>query len=150
MGAMHCRTEWTEGMSFRNDIRGHQFYLDAKADHGGADKGPTPKEILLAGIAGCSGMDVVSLMKKMRQNFTSFHITSETNTTEGHPSIFDKVIVEYHIVGENLSNEKIADAVHKSMTKYCGVSAMISKASPIVYKVFVNGAMVEEAEAKFW
>lgn len=149
MGAMQCKTEWVQGMTFQNDIRGHQFKLDAKSEHGGQDSGPTPKEILLAGIAGCSGMDIVSLLKKMRQNFSSVRIETKTNTTEGYPSIFDKVEVEYYIVGEGLASDKVADAVKKSMTKYCGVSAMISKASPIVYKVFVNGQLVDEAAAQF-
>ena len=150
MGAMECKTVWQEGMNFKNDIRGHQFVLDAKSDHGGQDAGPTPKEILLAGIAGCSGMDIVSLLKKMRQPLAALQIETKTTTTEGaHPVIFARVDVEYHATGDGLDAAKVADAVKKSMTKYCGVSAMISKASPIFYKVFVNGQLADEAPAIF-
>lgn len=146
MSQINCTTTWTEKLAFDTRIRTHSFFMDSKFNS--FDKGPTPKELVLAGIAGCSAMDVISLLHKYKQPVLHFHIDTETNTTEGHPAVFDKVMVKYYCKGD-LDVEKLKEAVHLSMTKYCGVSAMISKACDIFYEVYLNETLVDQNKAQF-
>lgn len=146
MSHMTCTTTWTEKLSFDTQVRSHQFFMDSRINS--FDKGPTPKELVLAGIAGCSAMDVISLLHKYKQPVKHFHIESETDTSEGHPSVFTKVTLKYRLEGE-IDADKYKEAVHLSMTKYCGVSAMISKACPIFYEIYLNGQLIHHDRAQF-
>lgn len=137
-------------MSFTGTVReSHPHVLDAKADFGGQDLGPSPKEYLLSAIAGCSGMDVVSLLKKMRVEFASLNITAEAETVDTHPKIFKQVDLKFILTGENIDLEKVKKAVDMSLTKYCGVSAMVAKASPIHYEILINQELKVSGEAHF-
>lgn len=150
MGHMACETKWIEGMRFESNIRGHQLTLDAAKESGGTNQGPTPKELLLSSITGCSGMDVISLLKKMRQPVTAFQMQSKTHTTEGHPAVLAEVHVTFSVTaGEGAEPEKVIKAVTSSMTKYCGVSAMIAEICPIYYSVELNGKEIYKDQAKF-
>lgn len=148
MGHMACQTKWVGDMGFESQIRGHKVLMDTKADFGGKDQGPSPKEILLASICGCTGIDVVSILKKMRVNLQSCSVDAETDTTSGHPSIFDVVKLKFNVHGE-MKPDQVLKSVTLSMTKYCGVSAMIVKASNIDYEVFLNGQKIGEGRADF-
>lgn len=143
---MTCTTTWTEKLAFDTQIRSHQFFMDSKLNS--LDKGPTPKELVLAGIAGCSAMDVISLLHKYRQPPTRFYVESETDTTAGHPSVFSEVRVKYFCEGE-VSADKLKEAIHLSMTKYCGVSAMICKVCEIHYEVYLNSTLIQQDKAQF-
>lgn len=149
MGRVECQTKWLGGLGFESQIRDNKLVMDAKVEAGGKDQGPTPKEILLASICGCSGMDVVSILQKMRLNLISCEVNAHTETTAGYPSIFSEVKLHFHVSGSDIKEEQVMKAVRLSMTKYCGVSAMIVKASPIVYEVFLNGSKVGEGHADF-
>lgn len=148
MGQIQCQTKWIGGLGFEAQVRGHKFIMDAKSEVGGKDQGPTPKEFLLASICGCSGMDVASILTKMRLKVDSCEVLAQTETTAGHPSIFATVHLQFVIQGE-VKAEQAMKAVTLSMTKYCGVSAMVVKASPITFEVSVNGAKVGEGVANF-
>ncbi|MEK2645654.1 OsmC family protein [Bdellovibrio sp. BCCA] len=149
MGHMECRTKWIGDMGFESHIRTHKFTMDAKTEVGGKDQGPTPKELLLASICGCTGMDVASILKKMRVNLLSCDVNAQANTTHGYPSIFEEVKLQYQIEGSDIKPEQAMKAVTLSMTKYCGVSAMVSKASPMTYEVILNGSKIGEGKADF-
>jgi putative redox protein len=150
MGQMACKTKWEEGMRFQSTIRDHKLVMDAAEDFGGSNKGPTPKELLLSSITGCSGMDVISLLKKMRQPVTGFEMEAKTHTTEGHPSVLAEVHVVYSITaGAEAEEEKVIKSVTSSMTKYCGVSAMVAEICPIHYSVVLNGEEIYKDQAKF-
>lgn len=149
MGHMACQTKWTGDMGFESQIRDHKVPMDAKSDFGGKDQGPSPKELVLAGICGCTGMDVVSILKKMRVNLQSCDVNAETDTTEGHPSIFTTVELQFRLQGPDVKPEQAMKAVNLSMTKYCGVSAMIVKASPIRYQVYLNDLQIGEGQSQF-
>ncbi len=149
MAHMQCQTKWQGGLGFESHIRQHRLRMDTKAESGGKDQGPSPKEVLLASITACSGMDVVSILQKMRVNLVSCEVNAETDTTPGYPSIFAKVLLKYQIEGSDIKAEQALKAVSLSMTKYCGVSAMVVKASPMSYEVFVNGNKVGEGVAGF-
>ena len=140
-----------EGMQFEATIRDHKFQIDAKVEHGGKDTGPNPKELLLSAIMGCTAMDVASLMRKTRVEFDSFEVRGDAEPTEKgtHPIIYKKVDIIYSVKGQNVELEKVKKAVELSMTKYCGVSAMVSKAAPIFWKIEINGEIKADGEAKF-
>lgn len=125
------------GIAFRG-ISGtnHEFIMDTpNADSGGQNKGATPKEYVLAGLAGCTAMDVVSIMKKMKIEFSAFAVDAVTTTTNDHPKTFDKIILKYIVHGQNIDREKVLQAINLSMTKYCGVSAMLSKSASIHHEL---------------
>jgi putative redox protein len=149
MGQMQCDTKWQGGLRFSTKIRKHQFMMDSISDPQSQDAGPTPKELLLAGICGCTGMDVASILAKMRLQIDSCEVSGQTETTESHPSIFKEVHLQFLIAGPQIKAEQAMKAVVLSMTKYCGVSAMVAEASPILYEVVLNGQKVGAGKADF-
>lgn len=150
MGQVKCQVRHIQGLSFVAEWPGQKLFLDAKKESGGQDLGPTPKEVLLAGILSCSGMDVASLMKKYKIVFRSFHLSAETETKKSHPAVFEDVRIRYEIIADgDPDREKIVEAVKLSMTKYCGVSAMVYKVSPLKYSVFLNGEEIGLGQAEF-
>ena len=146
---MQASVTWKGKMAFQSQIREHQSLLDAKQDHGGENQGPSPKALLLASIIGCTAMDVVSLMNKMRVDFNDFEVLAEADTTEDYPKVFKQVNLVYRVNGSAPDLAKIQKSVQLSLTKYCGVSAMISKVSPIVYTITINGENVATGQAYF-
>lgn len=139
--------QWNEKMNLTAESEGNTVSMDAKAPLG-AGAAMTPKHLLVAGLCGCTAMDVIALMKKHKQNLTSFTIDADVTTTESHPMVFSKVELLFKLDGE-LDIAKVLEAVTLSQTKYCGVSAMLSKAFPITYRVIANGEDVGRGEAVF-
>lgn len=128
-------TTFIENMSFDSVIDGHTIRLDTGVAAGGNDSGVSPKKLLLSGLAGCTGMDVVSLLRKMRVAFSDFSIVTEADLTTGHPKVFAKVSIDYRIKVAEGDKDKMEKAVHLSKERYCGVSAMLAKNSPIDFKI---------------
>ena len=126
---------WLSDMSFEGDVNGHKVYLDAAAQHGGKNMGPRPKPMMLLALGGCTGMDVVSILRKMRVEFESLNIRVEGNLTEEHPKHFDKMKVIYEFKGDNLPLEKLQKAVDLSKERYCGVSANYRESMDLEYEV---------------
>jgi putative redox protein len=117
-------TKWLEDMSFESEIDGHKIIIDAKPEVGGKDRGPRPKQMMLAALGGCTSMDVISMLKKMRVDVKSLNVIVEGELSEEHPKRFLKMHVIYEVEGENLPMDKIQKAVNLSEEKYCGVSAV--------------------------
>ena len=117
-----------ENMAFEADVNGHKIVLDAAEAVGGENRGPRPKPFLLTALAGCTGMDVVSILKKMRVVPEAFNVIVEGDLTEEHPRQFYKMNVIYEFKGKDLPLEKLKKAVSLSEDRYCGVSAMFKKA----------------------
>lgn len=147
--AVSAQTHWIQGIGFEVEVRGHHVFTDGKKEVGGKDRGPTPKEYVLAGLCGCTGMDVVSLMKKYKVDFKTFDVSAETEQTKEHPVQFTTIQVKFEVTGESLDPELIKKSVELSMTKYCGVSAMLSKAVPIHYDIYVNQQNIHSGKAQF-
>jgi putative redox protein len=140
--------EWKDGMAF--DVAsgsGHSVRIDARVEGGGADSGPRPKELLLGALAGCTAMDVISILRKMRQPVRAFRVRAEGEETEEHPKAFRAIDLTYEVEGDGLDAERIAHAVALSEWRYCGVSAMLRPAVEIRVKILVNGAEVAEEPA---
>ncbi len=129
---------WVDKMAFDVDINGHHITLDGSPELGGENRGPTPKPLLLASLAGCTGIDVVSILNKMRVDVEGFSISVSAHQTEYHPKIYDKIYVTYKFKGQDLPMEKLEKAVKLSEEKYCGVSAMLKKAGLIEYEIKVE------------
>ena len=115
----------------------------------GEDTAITPKQMLVAAICGCTGMDVVALLKKYRQPLSKFEIEAEASVTEGaHPIVFKEVQLIFKIDGA-LEKKKVLEAITLSQTKYCSVSAMLSKSFPIHYTVQLNSEVIGAGSAQF-
>lgn len=127
--------QWNDKMSFNTEINGHKITLDAAGDVGGEDKGPRPKQMMLLSLAGCTAMDVISILKKMRVEVDDFHVKVEANHTEEHPKHYDKMHVIYEFKGKNLPEEKIQKAVNLSEERYCGVSHVYKKALELTSEI---------------
>ncbi len=149
MGQMQCDTQWIGGIGFEAKVRGHKFIMDSTGDYEQQDRGPSPKELLLASICGCSGMDVVAILQKMRVDLTTCQVLAKTETSSGYPSIFTEVKLQFLIQSPNVKIDQAIKAVTLSMTKYCGVSAMVVNSSPITYEIFVNGEQVGSGRSDF-
>lgn len=121
----HITTKWLGNMAFEsNNPSGHSLKIDIAKEDGGDSSGFRPKALMLSSLAGCSGLDVVSLMKKMKLEVDEFTIETIANLTNEHPKYYDKVIVEFHFHGKNLQEKKLQRAVDLSVEKYCGVMEM--------------------------
>jgi putative redox protein len=134
---MNLTTEWKGNMEFSVKTEsGHNMTLDASEQSGGYDKGVRPKELLLVGLSGCTGMDVVSILKKMKVENYSFEIEVDYEKTTEHPVIYSKINLVYKFkIADDQYKDKIEKAVKLSQDRYCGVSAMLKKASEITYEI---------------
>ncbi len=128
-------TRWLENMSFETEINGHKIIIDADSDVGGEDLGPRPKPFMLAALGGCTGMDVVSILKKMRVDFKSLNVRVEGGLTTEHPRRFYKMHVIYEVEGKDLPLDKIKKAVALSEETYCGVSAVYKEALELTSEI---------------
>ena len=133
---IECR--WLENMAFEAEVNNHILVMDADEMSGGKDLGPRPKALTLVSLAGCTGMDVISILKKMKVKPKEFHISVEGELTEKHPMYYEKIIVSYHFKGKDLPEDKLKRAVGLSQEKYCGVSAMLRKGTEVVYEIVID------------
>lgn len=145
---MNIGIQWTKNMQFTATHSNSTLVMDAKAPIGKGE-GFTPKELVVLGMAGCTGMDVVAMMKKFKQEIQSLTIDANVETsTSGHPAVFTKATLIFNVTG-NVDSEKLIDAVRQSQTQYCGVSAMLVKSFPIDYQVILNETKIASGEARF-
>lgn len=131
-------TAWAGKMKFDTEVNGHHIILDAAEEVGGENAGPRPKALMLSALAGCTGMDVVSILKKMKVEPEYFNIKIEADLTEEHPKVYSKVHIIYEFKGKDLEIEKLQKAIELSQEKYCGVSAMYKKAMEVSYEIVIN------------
>ena len=130
-------SQWISGLEFEADIDGHKITTDAPIASGGQNRGPSPKKILLAALAGCAGIDVVTILKKMRVDIEKCNISVEADMVEDHPKYYEKMHVIYEFTGKNLPMAKLEKAVNMSSGTYCGVEALFKKAIPITSEIRV-------------
>ena len=133
-----ANASWEEDLSFEIDLQGHRFKIDSDAEFGGKDRGPRPKALLLAGLAGCTGMDVASILGKMRMPWDSFRLEVDADSSKEHPVVYTDITVRYIFTGGELDRTKIEKAVKLSREKYCGVAAMLGKTAELHYEILLN------------
>ena len=119
---------WTDNVAFEADMDGHKVIIDATEEVGGSDLGPRPKKLMLTALAGCTGIDVIMILKKMKVVPETFNVIVEGELTEEHPKYYNKMKVIYLFKGKGLPMDKLEKAVKLSETKYCGVSAVYRQA----------------------
>jgi putative redox protein len=112
------------GMSFKTDIKGHDVVIDLDKAGGGNDLGTSPKILMLVSLAGCTGLDVVDILNKMRVTFSDFSIKVNAHHTDVDPKIYDDVKLTYTVKVKKEDEDKVEKAVTLSLDKYCGVSEM--------------------------
>ncbi|MBX5476246.1 MAG: OsmC family protein [Clostridia bacterium] len=142
---MKVELQWQSGLLFdaRTDRVSRPFPVAGSSDPAaGEPAGPTPKELLLVALAGCTGMDVASILEKMKEPVRSLRVTAEGEQTDEHPRVFKFFHIVYEVEGEGLSPDKVMRAVTLSQERYCGVSHMLKKAAPVTFEVRVNGTVV--------
>lgn len=123
------------GMNFTADINGHKIEIDTDESRGGKNIGTRPKVLMLASLAGCTGLDVVGILNKMRVNFSDLSLKVDAHLTDEEAAIYDKVTVNYTIKVAKVDEPKVEKAVKLSQEKYCGVTKMFEAFAKVSYKI---------------
>ena len=145
---MKILMSWKEAMSFVAQSDSNTVSMDAKSPigHGTA---MTPKELVAAGLGGCTAMDVVALLKKHKQIYKTLDVEVDIESTTGvQPAVFKQADIKFSVTGD-INSQILLDSVILSQTKYCGVSAMLVKAFPIRYSVYLNNEKIGEGQSHF-
>ncbi|MGC3979553.1 MAG: OsmC family protein [Paludibacteraceae bacterium] len=129
------KTEWKGNMAFETELNGHKLTVDASEEVGGHNLGPRPKVLLLNALSACTGMDVVSILKKMRVHFSNLNIYVDADVAEQDPKYYTRMHVVYEFTGKDLSLEKLQKAVRMSEETYCGVGALFRKAIEVTSEI---------------
>ena len=129
---------WKDNMAFEAEVNGFKITLDADQAVGGENLGPRPKALTLVSLAGCTAMDVISILRKMRVEPAYFNVEVEGELTEEHPKYYKNIHLRYIFRGDDLPMEKLEKAVNLSQERYCGVSAMLTKAAEITHEIVVE------------
>ena len=110
---------------------GHTITLDVPAEEGGENQGPTPMELLLMSLAGCTGMDVISILRKQRQQVSKYEVKVHGSRAESHPKVYIDVTVKHIVTGHHIDPQSVSRAIELSSTKYCSVSRTVAKTAKI-------------------
>lgn len=138
MKAERITTTWIGDMSFEAEVNGHKIILDAESNVGGNDNGPRPKPLMQVSLAGCTAMDVVSILNKMRVEVKDLKVHVDGELTEEHPKTYTSMNVIYEFTGTDLPYDKLEKAVNLSQERYCGVSALLKKVINLTYEIKIN------------
>jgi putative redox protein len=137
MGKESVTTKWLSNMAFEAEINGHKIVIDAEPTVGGENRGPRPKPFMLASLGGCTAMDVISILTKMRVEVAGLNVIVEGDLTEEYPKHFHKMHVIYEFTGKDLPMDKLKRAVELSEERYCGVTAVYRKAMELTSEIKV-------------
>ena len=132
------RAVYKDGMAFDIDLGGHELHVDADAEHGGRNYGPSPRSLMLAGLAGCTGMDVVAILGKMQMPYDGFALEISTDSADQHPHVYTAVRIRYRFSGDQVDRTKVEKAVKLSLDRYCPVAATLKHTAEISYEIAIN------------
>lgn len=136
---MTITVEWRPPKRFEGIVEnGARFVMDARLESGGAGAGPTPMETVLAALAGCTGIDVVGILEKMRAGLEGLTISVSAERALEHPRVFTKIHLRYTVWGKGLAREQVERAVMLSKEKYCSVSAMLSRTAALTHELVLS------------
>lgn len=143
---MKARAKWVEGMAFMGEAgSGHAVIMDGAPEYGGRNIGIRPMEMLLIGLAGCTGFDVVQILKKGREAVTGCEVEVEAERATEDPKVFTKIHIAYRVSGRGLSQAKAARAVTLSKEKYCSASIMLGATAEMSTSLVVVDELQQEA-----
>lgn len=129
---MDVKVVWSSGLTLTGTAQtGFEVPLGAHPDVGGANDGFRPMELLAIGVAGCTAMDVISILGKMRQDIREFSVEVHAEQAEEHPKVFTSIRIKYLITGKDVDEERVQRAIELSETKYCPAQAMFQGVVPI-------------------
>ncbi|HSM23805.1 MAG TPA: OsmC family protein [Anaerolineaceae bacterium] len=135
---MEAKVTWHKGLSFSGTAdSGYTLSLGGKKSVGGEEDGFLPMEMFLIGLGGCTGMDVISILAKMRQEVTGFEVKIHADRVDAHPKIFSDIMIEYVLTGKNLDPTLVQKAVDLSEQTYCPGQAILSKTAKIDHKITI-------------
>ena len=136
---MKSKVVWKGGLSFTGTADGSYLIpLDASKSAGGQDLGFRPLQLFAVGLVGCTGMDVISILQKKRQDVTDFEVSAVIERADQHPKVFTKILITYSITGKNISKQAVERAVELSEKRYCGAQAMLQKAADITHEIIIH------------
>ncbi|MDH3220547.1 MAG: OsmC family protein [Gammaproteobacteria bacterium] len=131
---MKCRIKWLDHMSFVGESgSGHSVVMDVAPDAGGRNLGVRPMEMLLLGLGGCTAFDVVSILRKSRQQISDCEVEIEAARADQVPKVFTRIHVHFIVSGKALEPNRVKKAVELSADKYCSASRMLGKAAEITH-----------------
>ena len=135
---MDAKVSWKDGMSFTATAdTGFELSLGADPSVGGANDGFRPMEMFAIGLAGCTAMDVLSILKKKRQDITGFDVKVHAERADEHPKVFTQAVIEYIVIGHAVDEAAVLRAIELSAERYCPAQAMLGKLMPIELKYFI-------------
>ena len=121
----HVSTKWNEKTHFTSSVNDHDIEFDKLPVHGGDDKGPRPKQLILSAIGGCAGMEIISILDKMRLKIDGLEISVTGELTSGQPKMYKTVEIVVKVKSKDPDKEKIERAILLAVDKYCGVISMV-------------------------
>ena len=138
---MDAKVIWSSDLTFKGTAEtGFEVPLGAHPDVGGANDGFRPMELLAIGVAGCTAMDVISILKKKRQDVTAFEVSVSAEQSDEHPRVFTRMDIHYLVRGSNIDQKAVARAIELSETKYCPAQAMFNQFIPMKLTFTVDEA----------
>ena len=144
---LQSKVSWKDGMAFEAELEGFSFGIDADPEFGGRGLGPKPKGLLLTSLVGCTGMDVVAILGKMRLQPKRVDVSADGELADEHPKSFATIVIRYEIDGE-LPPNKVDRAVRLSEDRYCGVRASLGPNVKVESEIWLNGEKLERAPAE--
>ncbi len=131
---MNTRVKWLDNMSFVGESpSGHSVVMDGPPEAGGRNLGVRPMEMLLLGLGGCSSFDIVSMLKKGKQDLVDCEVEITAERADSEPKVFTKIHLHFIISGNDLSEKRVARAIDLSAEKYCSASIMLGKTAEITH-----------------
>ena len=134
--------DWQDGLAFRANLDGFDFVIDGAPQAGGRNLGPRPKGLTLVSLAGCTAMDVISILGKMKVKVEKFHVATAAQLAEEHPKKFLSIRITYSFTGAGITPEPLRKAIALSEEKYCGVRATLIPAVAISHEIVLNGQKI--------
>ncbi len=132
------KISWLNNLAFEAEVDGHKLLMDRSPEKGGKTTGPRPKPLMMVALGGCTGMDVASILKKMRVDFDELSIEVKGDVAEKQPKEFTGMKIIYRVKGRGIKREKVEKAVNLSFKKHCCVSVNYSKSFPITHEIIIE------------
>ena len=149
---MKAQVDWHGKLSFTGSAdTGFEVPLGASPRVGGDDDGFRPLELMAVSLAGCTAMDVISILQKKRQEISDFRVEVDADRADEHPRVLTEAVIEYHVTGKDVSEKAVMRAIELSATRYCPAQSMLAKVFPMALKFFIydqSGDLVVSGEWK--
>jgi len=136
---LQSKVTWTDGMAFDAELEGFHFAIDADQEFGGRGLGPKPKGLLATALIGCTAMDVIAILRKMRVTPKTFAVSADAVLTDEHPKRYTSIVIRYELTGDDLPHDKLRRAVKLSEERYCGVRATLAPVVDMHHEIWLNG-----------